>query len=165
MRGWDFIEGLLTKRKTLGFRNSFSSHELVVEAEPSPDDIRALEDSIYAFNVRATGVSGGKLFAIFLRDEARVAIGGAFGWTWAATCSVRTLFVPLHLRNQGHGTRLMRAVEVEAKARGCRQILLETFDFQAPRFYFKLGFEVRARVSDYIRGHDLIVMAKRLNSI
>jgi hypothetical protein len=74
MRGWDFIEGLLTKRKTLGFRNSFSSHELVVEAEPSPDDIRALEDSIYAFNVRATGVSGGKLFAIFLRDEARVAI-------------------------------------------------------------------------------------------
>jgi hypothetical protein len=68
MRGWDFIEGLLTKRKTLGFRNSFSSHELVVEAEPSPDDIRALEDSIYAFNVRATGVSGGKLFAIFLRQ-------------------------------------------------------------------------------------------------
>jgi hypothetical protein len=47
--------------------NSLSPRELTVEAEPSPDDIRYLEDSIYAFNVRATGIADGKLFGIFLR--------------------------------------------------------------------------------------------------
>jgi GNAT superfamily N-acetyltransferase len=87
---------------------------LVVEVEPSLEDIRRLEDSIYAFNVQATGISDGKLFGLFLRDADGVAIGGAHGWTWAKTCYVRILFVPAHMRNQGHGTRLMRAVEAVA---------------------------------------------------
>jgi GNAT superfamily N-acetyltransferase len=103
--------------------SSLTRRELTIEPEPTPDDIRRLEDSIYAFNVNATGISGGKLFGIFLRDDARVTVGGAFGWTWAGTCSVRILFVPSHLRNQGHGTRLMHAVEAEAQARGCSFIL------------------------------------------
>ena len=34
----------------------------------------------------------------------------------------------------------MQAVEKEAKTRNCRQIVLETHDFQAPGFYQKLGF-------------------------
>jgi len=80
------------------------SENLVVEVEPSPEDIGRLEDSIYAFNVEATGISDGKLFGLFLRDVDGVAIGGAHGWTWAKTCYVRILFVPAHMRNQGHGT-------------------------------------------------------------
>jgi GNAT superfamily N-acetyltransferase len=143
--------------------SSLTQRELTIEPEPTPDDIRRLDDSIYAFNVDATGISDGKLFGIFLREDARVAVGGAFGWTWAGTCGVRMLFVPIHLRNKGDGTSLMRAVEAEAQARGCRQILLQTYNFQAPQFYLKLGFEVRARVSDYLQGHDLFVMGKRLD--
>jgi hypothetical protein len=84
---------------------NFLSENLVVEVEPNPEDIRSLEDSIYAFNVEATGISDGKLFGLFLRDADGVAIGGAHGWTWAKTCYVRFLFVPAHMRNQGHGTR------------------------------------------------------------
>jgi GNAT superfamily N-acetyltransferase len=136
---------------------------LIVETEPNPIDIRCLEDCLYIFNVRATGISGGELFGLFLRDEAGVAIGGAFGWTWAGTCSVRILFVPEHLRKQGHGTRLMQAIEAEAKARGCRQVVLETLGFQAPQFYLKLGFEVLARAPGYLLDHELLVMAKRLD--
>jgi GNAT superfamily N-acetyltransferase len=75
---------------------------------------RSDEDGIYAFNVQATGISDGKLFGLFLRDADGVEIGGAHGWTWAKTCYVRILCVPAHMRNQGHGTRLMRAVEAEA---------------------------------------------------
>jgi hypothetical protein len=43
-------------------RNSLSE-DLVVEVESSPEDIRRLDDSIYAFNVQATGISDGKLLA------------------------------------------------------------------------------------------------------
>jgi GNAT superfamily N-acetyltransferase len=140
------------------------SEKLVVEVEPSPEDIRRLEDSIYAFNVQSTGISDGKLFGLFLRDADGVAIGGAHGWTWAKTCYVRILFVPAHMRNQGHGTRLMRAVEAEARDRGCEQIVLETFDFQAPKFYLRLGFEIISRVPNYPPGHHSMTMVRSLAS-
>ena len=89
-------------------------------------------------------------------------IGGVFGWTWGATCYVRFLYIPADLRHQGHGTRLMHAVEAEARARGCGQIALETHDFQAPAFYQRLGFEVTGAIDHYPIGHRQLTMVKRL---
>jgi len=57
----------------------------------------------------------------------------------------------------------MRAVEEEAKARQCRQIVLETHDFQAPGFYQKLGFDVVGRVGDYPNGHQYLSLVKNLD--
>ena len=138
---------------------------LVVEAEPNAEDIRLLEESISAFNVQATGLSRGRLFGIFMRDVDGTAIGGVHGWTYGKTCYIRSLFVPAHLRNQGHGTRLVHAVQAEARDRGCNQMVLQTFDFQAPEFYRGRGFEIIARVPDYPhQGHESIIMVKRLGS-
>lgn len=64
--------------------------------------------------------------------------------------------------NQGLGTRLLAAAEHEARLRGCRQILLMTFTFQAPAFYSTHGFEVIAVVDDHPRGHKNLRMRKRL---
>ena len=58
---------------------------LVLETEPKPEDVRLLEDRIYEFNVQATGISDGKLVALFLRDNNGAAVGGIYGWTWGAT--------------------------------------------------------------------------------
>jgi GNAT superfamily N-acetyltransferase len=79
--------------------------------------------------------------AVFLRGSDGSRTGGLYGWVWGSTCYVRYLFVAESLRKQGQGTRLMRAVEAEARARNCRQIVLETHSFQAPGFYRKLGFD------------------------
>jgi len=135
---------------------------LVLETEPKPEDVRLLEDRIYEFNVQATGISDGKLVALFLRDNNGAAVGGIYGWTWGATCFVRYLYVPAHLRNQGHGAGLMRTLEAEARARGCRQIVLETHEFQAPDFYRRLGFEISGCVEGYPRDHRCFTMVKRL---
>jgi len=131
---------------------------LILETEPRPEDVRVLDERLYEFNVQATGLADGKLLAFFLRDRDGTAVGGIFGWTWGETCYVRHLFVPASMRNQGHGTGLMRAVEAEAGA----QIVLETHDFQAPEFYRRLGFEVTGRVEGYPRGHAYLTMVKRL---
>lgn len=134
-----------------------------IETEPRPEDIRWLEEQIHAFNVQATGISDGKLLALFLREADGATVGGVFGWTWGDSCYVRYLFIPEPLRREGHGTRLMQAVEAEAKARGCNQIVLETHDFQAPRFYERLGFAIAGRVEEYPRGHQYLTMIKQLS--
>jgi hypothetical protein len=56
----------------------------------------------------------------------------------------------------------MQAVEKEARSRSCQQIVLETFDFQAPVFYEKLGFLTDGRISDYPRGHEYLMLVKHL---
>jgi ribosomal protein S18 acetylase RimI-like enzyme len=101
---------------------------------------------------------------VIQRDGNERTIGGVFGWTWGGTCYIRYLFVPPHLRRQGRGLSLMQAVETEARARGCTQIVLETHSFQAPEFYRKLGFEITGCVDGYPRGHRYFTMVKRLAS-
>ena len=129
---------------------------------PDPVDLRRLEEAIYEFNVQATGISDGKLFASFLRDADKAVIGGISGWTWGKTCFIGHLFVPAELRKRGYGTRLVEAAEAEAINRGCDQIVLRTHDFQAPQFYIKLGFAIIARIPAYPVGHQEITMIKLL---
>ena len=143
--------------------NSPTGASLIVETEPSPASIRFLEERLYDFNVRTTGIADGNLISLFLRAPDGSTVGGLYGWTWGKTCYVRYLFVPESMRGQGEGTRLMRAVEMEAKARNCCQIVLETHDFQAPGFYQKLGFDVISRVGNYPQGHQYLTLVKHLD--
>ncbi len=112
--------------------------------------------------MQQTGIADGKSFGLLLRDPTGAVIGGAYGWSWGGTCYLRYLFVPAEMRNQGHGTRLMQAVEQEAGPRHRVQIVLETHDFQAPEFYRRLGFDVAGIVEDYPRGHRSFVLVKSL---
>jgi len=135
---------------------------LTLETEPRPEDIRFLDERLYEFNVQATGISDGNLLGLFARANDGSLIGGAFGWTWGGCCYIRYLFVPANMRQRGLGTMVMRAVETEARSRGCRQIVLETLDFQAPGFYRKLGFAVTGEVAEYPQGHRYLTLVKRL---
>jgi len=138
--------------------------DLAVEPDPKPEDIRLLEEQINAFNEASTGITDGKLLAVFLREADGSSLGGLFGWTWGGTCYVRFLFVPTHLRRQGYGSRLMAMVETEARARGCHQIALETHDFQAPAFYERLGFRVTGGIEAYPLGYRQLTMVKPLGA-
>ena len=125
--------------------------KLEIKVEPTPDDIRFLVDRLYEYNVEQTGVDDGKWLSIFVRDDKGEIVAGLHGWTWCGACKVLTLWVREDLRHQGYGKRLMGAAEQEARARGCEQILLDTFSFQAPLFYQKLGYEVIGVVDGFPR--------------
>ena len=125
--------------------------KIQIEIEPAPGDIRFLEDRLYEYNVEQTGSDDGKWLSIFVRDDKGEIVAGLHGWTWCGACKVRTLWVREDLRRQGYGKRLMGAAEQEARARGCEQILLDTFSFQAPLFYQKLGYEVIGVVDGFPR--------------
>ncbi len=137
-------------------------HRLTID-EPSPADIEFLENRLYDFNVAATGFQDGLLLGIFLRDESGQIVAAAAGHTWGETCELKQVWVAEPLRGTGVGRRLMAEAEAEAVRRGCRQIVLSTFTFQAPGFYRKLGFEVVGEVAGYPSGHAHLVLRKTVN--
>jgi len=136
--------------------------ELLITADSTLADAQYLEDRLYEFNSDATGIGGGEWLAIFVRDDDGRIVAGISGNTWAGCAEIRQFWVEEARRKQGLGTRLLEAAESEARRRGCRQMLLMTFSFQAPGFYAKHGFEVVAIVDDHPRGHENLLLRKRL---
>jgi GNAT superfamily N-acetyltransferase len=134
-----------------------------VESEPRSEDVLRLDDLLYAYNVERTGLTDGRWLAMFLRAGDGEVIGGIFGWTWGRTCYVDKLYLPVELRGQGEGRRLMCAVETEALNRGCERMVLRTLEFQAPDFYRKLGFVPVCEV-EFLQGYRSITLMKRLCS-
>ena len=136
---------------------------VLTPVEPTPDEVQYLEERIYEFNSSATDIAGGEWLAFLVRERDRI-VAGICGNTWGGTCELRQFWVEESLRGRGLGTKLFQAVEQEARRRGCTQLVLMTFNFQAPSFYQRLGFEVLSTIEDHPRGHQNLLMRKRLTS-
>jgi len=136
--------------------------DLHVETDPSPEQVQYLEDRIYEFNSAVTGITDGEWLAIFVRDDAGRIVAGICGNTWGGCCEIRQFWVEESRRGRGWGARLLAAAEQEARRRGCSQILLMTFTFQAPDFYASHGFTTLAAVTGYSQGHQNLLMRKHL---
>jgi GNAT superfamily N-acetyltransferase len=74
---------------------------------------------------------------------------------------IRYLWVSDSLRGRGIGRELMAGAEAHALERGCHSAWLDTFSFQAPGFYPRLGYTVFGEL-DYPPGHKRIFLQKRL---
>jgi N-acetylglutamate synthase-like GNAT family acetyltransferase len=131
--------------------------------DPTPDDVQYLEDRLYEFNSAATHITDGELLAFLVRQRDSI-VAGICGNTWGGTCELRQFWVNESLRHRGLGTKLFEAAEQEARRRGCTQIVLMTFSFQAPAFYERHGFEVIAAIDNHPHGHQNLLMRKHLGS-
>jgi ribosomal protein S18 acetylase RimI-like enzyme len=131
-----------------------------VESTLGPTRRRTLS-GLLAFNNRAIGKGQYKSLAISLRQGKDI-VGGLSGWTWAGWCYVELLWIDEKYRGKGHGRALMRKAESEVRSRGIRKMYLDTFSFQAPGFYKKLGFKEFGRLKDFPAGHSRHWLTKSL---
>lgn len=131
--------------------------------ELPPEDLQLLEEQINEFNFATTGIRDARGLTIVLRDTDRRICAGLTGHTWGGVAEVRFLWVDEPKRDTGIGSRLLSAAEKEARARGCRKIVLSTHSFQAPDFYAKRGYSVAGEFSEYPRGHRSIFLEKILS--
>lgn len=115
---------------------------LTVEENPEDKDIEILHKSLKEFNFAKTTIDDAQKLAILLRDSNKQVVAGLFGWTYWNWLEVRYLWVTDDLRGKGYGSKLVLAAEKEAIKRGCEQAFVDTFSFQAPNFYKKLGYSV-----------------------
>ncbi|HEV7628290.1 MAG TPA: GNAT family N-acetyltransferase [Streptomyces sp.] len=90
-------------------------------------------------------------------------IGGLVGHAWARWLHIGLLWVDERQRGGKLGSRLMAEAERQAREdHGCLHSRVETFDFQAPGFYQKLGYTLVGKVEDYPPGCTDHLLVKRL---
>ncbi len=75
---------------------------------------------------------------------------------------VDILWVDINYRRHGYGTRLLNYIENLAKEKGCYLVHLDTFDFQAEKFYIKHGYEIFGVLNDCPKDHCRYFLQKRL---
>ncbi|HEY7348501.1 MAG TPA: GNAT family N-acetyltransferase [Ktedonobacterales bacterium] len=133
-----------------------------VEDRIDDQDYTFLQEQIHAYNMAATGYYDGRDIALLVRDEQGTIVAGLWGWTWGGMMKVQYLWVREEERGKDYGTRMLQAAEAEGRARGCRQVALDTHSFQAPLFYQKLGYEVYGTLDDDPIGYKTYHLRKRL---
>ena len=89
-------------------------------------------------------------------------IGGLNGGTHWGWCYIRQFWVEESWRKRGVGRRLLAHAEMEARARQCVGLYLDTFDPGAAQFYEHCGFLRFGQIDDFPPGHARAFLYKKL---
>jgi GNAT superfamily N-acetyltransferase len=122
---------------------------------------RQIIEGLLAFNEQAVGKRKYKALTITLR-QGREVVGGLTGSTWMDWLFVDLLWVADKYRGKGYGRSLMVKAESEARKRGVQNVFLNTFSFQAPGFYKKLGYKEFGKLKNFPAGHTRHWLKKAL---
>jgi len=130
--------------------------------DPSSSEIERVRSGLASYNRLHIPDKGYAPIVLSLFDDANTFCGGltayvSYGWLF-----VDLLWVAEQNRSQGWGRALLLAAEEEARIRHCLHAWLDTFSFQARRFYEKLGYSIFAELEDFPPGHRRYFMRKRL---
>ena len=136
--------------------------ELAISIEEGADATsrELVANIIYEFN-RSVARSDYRPLTLLLTDEEGRVVGGLLGKTEWGWLHVGTLAVREEYRNQGYGSKLLALAEQEGVERGCHDVCLDTFSFQAPSFYEKRGYEVFGVLENFSE-HTRYYLRKRL---
>lgn len=140
--------------------------EIVFEPEPLPETRAAILEGLIAYNERLTEgkYPPPRFIALALRDpQSNKTVGGLTARIAYSRMFVELLYVPEGLRGRGFGAELIGKAEAIARDSGCTGIWLDTFSFQAPGFYAKLGYTEFGALADYPPGFTRHYLHKHLS--
>jgi GNAT superfamily N-acetyltransferase len=134
---------------------SAGSDAFRISSEPGATsvEIATVREGLHRFNFDATGRTRQHEVTLLVRDAEGAIKGGLLGYVWAEWLHVTELWLAEECRRRGLGGRLLQRAERVASLVGARGAFLSTFDFQAPEFYSKHGYEIFATLPGYPPGH------------
>jgi len=91
-------------------------------------------------------------------------LGGLILQSYWQESYVELLWVAARARSAGLGRKLMQEAERQARQRGSRLIHLNTYSFQAPRFYEKQGYRRFGGIAGSPKGASRHFYVKHLNN-
>jgi GNAT superfamily N-acetyltransferase len=133
-----------------------------IDENVSADDEVAVTSGLRAFNEVRLGPPNELPVKLVVRDDTGRVVGGLLGhtkWKWVY---VSKLWVADAARGQGWGTKLMERAEALGRSRGCTDIYLDTFEFQARPFYERLGYKLFGTLDGFPPGYCQFFLTKRL---
>ncbi len=133
---------------------------IAFEADPDPSLRAKILEPLDRYNNAVAGPGRWGALAVTVRAEDGEVVGGLWGRTGYGFLFVELLALG-PARGFGLGRKVMEQAEAEAKRQGLLGIWLDTWTFQAPDFYPKLGFVECGRIMEYPPGHDRIFYVKR----
>ena len=133
-----------------------------IDDRVTEDDERAVIRGLKEFNESRLGPKNEHPVRFVLRDDKGAVLGGLIGvirWKWLY---VSKLWVSDAARGKGYGTKLLAAAEKRARERGCTDVSLDTFEFQARPFYERQGYKLFGTLEGYPPGYRQFYLTKRL---
>lgn len=125
----------------------------------SEEDQERVHEKLHGYNSRYW--KNCKDFSFHIEKDGDIIAGIVAGSTFS-TLEVDYLFVAEDWRGKGIGSLLLRTAEERARAAGVTRVLLNTYSFQAPKFYPKMGYRLLFKLdrcigpySQYFYGKDL----------
>lgn len=129
----------------------------------SETDIEEIYRELKQYNLSKREPSNNVPLGIFIEDNDGKKTAGLIGETFGNWLCIKYLWVNEKLRGNGIGKKLIDAAEAEAKNRGCKYSFVDTFDFQAPDFYRKLGYNDVLALKEYPYTGARYYFTKELN--
>jgi GNAT superfamily N-acetyltransferase len=112
---------------------------------------KAVLGGLIGYNTEKMGKQKYKRLAISLREGEKI-VGGIVGEVWTTVLFIQLFWMDQTLRGKDYGTRLIGAIEDEAKKFGATRSYLDTMSFQAPGFYRACGYEEFGSIDGYPKG-------------
>ena len=141
-----------------------AADDVQIDNEVMPADEALVVRELLAFNEVRLGPADDQPVKFVARDSTGVVVGGILGHTRWRWLYIAKLWVDERARGHGLGTRLMAAAEDLARSRGCTDVSLDTFEYQARPFYEKLGYELFGTLEGYPPGSRQYYLRKRLRT-
>ena len=123
------------QKRTLG-----TSDRIVAEGKDASAVSRELWNGLIEYNREEAGPLRYRRTVLAVRDGKGRVLGGLILQSYWKESYIELLWLSKKARRLGYGRRLMQEAERRARRRGSRLIHLNTYSFQAPGFYEKLGF-------------------------
>lgn len=130
------------------------------EKNPDAATVKTIEDGLVAYNTSMAGYHNPQPLWLVGRDDAGNIKAGLKGRSSFNHLFVDWLWVAEEFRKQDYGSSLLSQAEQVAKERGCIGVFLDTYSFQAPKFYAKHGYKEFGRINNFPAGHDRIFLCK-----
>lgn len=140
--------------------NPIAARQTPVISPCDETDAKRVLEKLRAYNRRYFTDNTDMSFC--MRDAAGELIGGIVACRDFDCLTIDYLCVDEAYRGQGYGEALIRHAEEAARKQGAKRVLLNTFSFQAPEFYKKLGYRVFGEVVPCFGPYGQYFMTKEL---
>jgi GNAT superfamily N-acetyltransferase len=123
---------------------------------------KLLHQRLVSFSANKAGAFHHRNIVLEARTRKNRLVGGLSGETQWQWLNVNMVWLDPAYRGKGWGTRLFKMTQAKALQRGCRHVVTRRYDFQAPDYFKKLGFQSYTRIKDYPKGHNFLFLTKNL---